>query len=35
MRDGDWKYGVLYLLATLGLGLPAAALGRRLGRITA
>jgi CrcB protein len=35
MRDGDWKYGVLYLVATICLGLPAAALGRRLGRITA
>ena len=35
MRDGEWKNGVLYLVATIGLGLPAAALGRRLGRITA
>ena len=35
LRDGDWKHGVLYLVATIGLGLPAAALGRRLGRITA
>jgi CrcB protein len=35
MRDGDWKYGALYLVATICLGLPAAALGRRLGRITA
>lgn len=35
LRDGDWKHGVLYLVATIGVGLPAAALGRRLGRITA
>jgi CrcB protein len=31
-RDGSWKGAVLYLTATIGLGLPAVALGRRLGR---
>ena len=32
MRAGDWWHGVLYLLATIGLGVPLAALGRRAGR---
>lgn len=32
MRAGDWQYGVVYLAATIGLGVPLAALGRRLGR---
>lgn len=31
-RDGAWKGALLYLAASLCLGLPAAALGRRLGR---
>ena len=31
-RDGSWKGALLYLAASLCLGLPAAALGRRLGR---
>lgn len=34
MRAGDWWHGILYLLATIGLGVPLAALGRRLGRMT-
>ena len=32
MRAGDWQHGVLYLLATIGLGVPLAAIGRRVGR---
>ncbi len=32
MRDGSWKGAALYLAATVCLGLPLAALGRRLGR---
>jgi CrcB protein len=32
VRIGDWQYGVLYLVASIGLGVPLAALGRRLGR---
>ena len=31
-RDGSWKGALLYLAASVCLGLPAAALGRRLGR---
>ena len=34
-RDGSWKGALLYLAASLCLGLPAAALGRRLGRARA
>ena len=33
MRVGDWYHGVLYLLATIGLGVPLAAIGRRVGRL--
>ena len=33
IRSGDWQHGVLYLLATIGLGVPLAALGRRVGRV--
>lgn len=32
MRAGDWWHGILYVLATIGLGVPLAALGRRAGR---
>ena len=32
MRAGDWQHGVLYLVATIGLGVPLAAVGRRVGR---
>jgi hypothetical protein len=32
MRAGDWQHGVLYLLAMIGLGVPLAAIGRRVGR---
>jgi CrcB protein len=32
MRDGNWQHGALYLLATVCLGVPIAALGRRAGR---
>ncbi|MBM3679901.1 MAG: CrcB family protein [Actinobacteria bacterium] len=32
MRDGAWEGALLYLAASICLGLPAAALGRRLGR---
>ena len=32
MRTGDWWHGILYLLATIGLGVPLAAIGRRVGR---
>lgn len=33
MRAGDWWHGILYLVATIGLGVPLAALGRRLGSV--
>ncbi len=32
MRAGDWWHGVLYLVATIGLGVPLAAIGRHVGR---
>lgn len=35
VRDGSAKSAVLYLAATLCLGLPAAAVGRRIGRMVA
>lgn len=34
-RDGAWKGALLYLAASVCLGLPAAALGRRLGKAAA
>jgi len=35
VRSGSWTGGVLYLVASVALGVPAAALGRRLGRVGA
>lgn len=32
LRDGSWKAGLLYLATSILLGVPLAALGRRLGR---
>ncbi|MGI9186614.1 MAG: fluoride efflux transporter FluC [Gaiellales bacterium] len=32
IRAGDTWHGVLYLVATIGLGVPLAAIGRRVGR---
>ncbi len=34
MRAGDWWHGILYLVVTIALGVPLAALGRRFGRKT-
>lgn len=30
-RDGEWPWGLLYLVASIGLGVPLAAIGRWLG----